>query len=172
MKQEKDSNQKMGRSMAYLAWIAGLIVLTLFFNRYIAKTENPNAKPDSYIKNGNAVVTLKQNRAGHYVTNGYINGYEVTFLLDTGATQISIPATIADNIGLESGRRQMVSTANGSIDVYATRLNSLTIGELTLYDLSANINPYMQDNTILLGMNALRQLKLVQQGDTLTLSDY
>ncbi|MFT5881243.1 MAG: aspartyl protease family protein [Moritella sp.] len=167
-----DGNQKIGKTMSYIAWITGLIVLTLFFNRYLAEQENPNSKPESYRENGNAVVMLQQNRAGHYVTNGYINGYQVKFLLDTGATQVSIPATVAEKIGLSAGSRQSVNTANGVIEVFSTQVDSLAIGELSLYNLGANINPYMQDDTILLGMNALRQLKLLQQGNTLTLSEY
>ena len=167
-----DGNQKIAKTMTYIAWISGLIVMTLFFNTYLDKKDNPNSRPESYQKNGNAVVELQQNRAGHYVTNGYINGYQVKFLLDTGATQVSIPANIAQQIGLDAGYSQSVNTANGVIEVFSTRLDSLAIGELTLYDLSANINPYMQGDTILLGMNALKQVKLVQQGKTLTLSEY
>ena len=167
-----DGNQKIAKTMTYIAWISGLIIMTLFFNNYLAKQENPNTRPESYQQNGNAVVMLQQNRAGHYVTNGYINGYQVKFLLDTGATQVSIPATIAKQIGLTAGYSQSVNTANGVIEVFSTRLDSLSVGELTLYDLSANINPYMQGDTILLGMNALKQVKLVQQGKTLTLSEY
>ena len=167
-----DGNQKIAKTMTYIAWISGLIVMTFFFNTYLDKKDNPNSRPESYQKNGNAVVELQQNRAGHYVTNGYINGYQVKFLLDTGATQVSIPANIAQQIGLDAGYSQSVNTANGVIEVFSTRLDSLAIGELTLYDLSANINPYMQGDTILLGMNALKQVKLVQQGKTLTLSEY
>ncbi|QUM78203.1 retroviral-like aspartic protease family protein [Moritella sp. 24] len=167
-----DGNQKIAKTMTYIAWISGLIVMTLFFNHFLSKQENPNTRPESYQQNGNAVVMLQQNRAGHYVTNGYINGYQVKFLLDTGATQVSIPATVAEKIGLNAGYSQSVNTANGVIEVFSTRLDSLTIGELAFYDLSANINPYMQGDTILLGMNALKQIKLVQQGKTLTLSEY
>jgi len=167
-----DGNKKIAKTMTYIAWISGLIVMTLFFNHFLSKQENPNTRPESYQQNGNAVVMLQQNRAGHYVTNGYINGYQVKFLLDTGATQVSIPATVAEKIGLNAGYSQSVNTANGVIEVFSTRLDSLTIGELAFYDLSANINPYMQGDTILLGMNALKQIKLVQQGKTLTLSEY
>ncbi|PKH05079.1 TIGR02281 family clan AA aspartic protease [Moritella sp. Urea-trap-13] len=167
-----DGNQKIAKAMTYIAWISGLIVMTLFFNSYLSNQQNPNSDPESYQQNGNAVVMLQQNRAGHYVTNGYINGYQVKFLLDTGATQVSIPAKVAEQIGLDAGYSQSVNTANGVIEVFSTHLDSLSVGELTLYDLSANINPYMQGDTILLGMNALKQVKLVQQGKTLTLSEY
>ena len=167
-----DGNKKIAKAMTYIAWISGLIVMTLFFNNYLSNQQNPNTNPESYQQNGNAVVMLQQNRAGHYVTHGYINGYQVKFLLDTGATQVSIPATVADKIGLDAGYSQSVNTANGVIEVFSTRLDSLSVGKLTLYDLSANINPYMDGDTILLGMNALKQVKLVQQGKTLTLSEY
>ena len=107
---------------------------------------------------------------GHYVARGEINHQPVTLLLDTGATQLSIPEHIARQLDLPRGRQFPVSTANGMVRVTATRIKSLSIGEITLYDLDANINPGMTDNTLLLGMNALGQLELLQQGNFLTLT--
>jgi len=40
-------------------------------------------------------VVLKRNRYGHYVANGSINGSQVEFLLDTGATAVAVPAATA-----------------------------------------------------------------------------
>ena len=105
-----DGNQKMGKTMTYLAWVMGLVLLTLFFSRYLDRQDNPNQSPESYIDGSNAVVILQQNRAGHYVTNGYINGYQVKFLLDTGATQVSIPASVAERLALPSDGKQTVNT--------------------------------------------------------------
>ena len=60
-------------------------------------------------------------------------------------------------------------TANGVVTIYQTRLNSLTIGEIELYNIDASINPAMNAGAILLGMSALGQIEFSQQGDTLTL---
>ena len=113
---------------------------------------------------------LKRNRLGHYVAPGKINNQPVTFLLDTGATAVSVPANVANNIGLTRGRSITVGTANGNIEVYQTTLKSVQLGNITLHEIRGNINPYMDGDTVLLGMSFMRHLELTQRGDTLTLT--
>ncbi|WP_234977423.1 retropepsin-like aspartic protease family protein [Ferrimonas marina] len=158
--------------MFVLAWIALACLLYLYFDQKLATRHNPNQRVQSQMVGSVSEVQLLRNRQGHYVTSAQINGHDVVMLVDTGATEISIPEHVASRLGLQPGRRFPVNTANGSIDVFQTRIETLSIGVLTLYDLSANINPGLDDNTILLGMNALKDLELIQRGDTLTLRKY
>ncbi len=152
--------------MVYAAWILFLLLLTVFFNNYLEQQYNPNS--DIHIaQDSNEEITLLRNRYGHYVTSGRINGQKVTFLLDTGATTISIPQNIAQRIGLSAGTPIQVSTANGTITVYNTVLDSVSIGPITLHQLRAGINPYMDGEEILLGMNFLKHLELTQRGKQL-----
>lgn len=152
-------------------WLLALGFLGYYFQAKITHQLNPNQSPVSqHLRDGRVSVTLRQNRLGHYVTRGLLNGQPVTLLLDTGATQLSIPAHIATRLRLPRGPSHLVNTANGQIRVSATRVKNLSIGQITLYDLDANINPGMTDNTLLLGMNVLRQLELLQQGNLLTLT--
>jgi len=160
---------KTGKIMWGIFWLLALAGLSYFFQDKIEQQINPNQQVTSSISNGKAVVTLKQNRYGHYIANGTINNTPVTFLLDTGATQISVPAHLGTALGLSKGRTQRVSTANGVINVSATIIDSLSLGEIKLHQLKGHLNPGMTDNTILLGMNALKQLELVQRNNHLTL---
>ncbi|MDT8311763.1 MAG: retropepsin-like aspartic protease, partial [Methylophaga sp.] len=96
-------------------------------------------------------------------------GHEVTFLLDTGATNISVPAGIAEAAGLKRGRPAMVGTANGVITVYQTQLDTVQLGSITLQAISANINPHMTDEIVLLGMSFMQHLEMIQREGTLTL---
>ncbi len=114
---------------------------------------------------------MQQNRQGHYLTNGAINGEKVTFLLDTGATQVSIPAHIAEKLSLQAGGKSRVQTANGSITVYQTQINELRIGNIYLYNVAAHINPSMNANEILLGMSALKRVEFRQTGKQLILRE-
>ena len=50
-----------------------------------------------------------------------------------------------------------------------TEINKLSIGQITLYNVDANINPGMQSGHVLLGMSALKQLEFTQRGNTLIL---
>ena len=169
---EDDPTNKMGKLFVWLAWIIAMALLVFFFQDVLDKQWNPNEQPKMQLSaSGKAQVILKQNRQGHYVTEGTINGERVTFLLDTGATQVSIPAHIADQLALENLGSQRVQTANGSTTVYQTRLEQLSIGNIFLYNVSANINPSMKSNEILLGMSALKRVEFRQTGKQLILQE-
>ncbi|NNM01535.1 MAG: retroviral-like aspartic protease family protein, partial [Gammaproteobacteria bacterium] len=105
-----------------------------------------------------------------YVATGAINGVTVDFLLDTGATDVSIPARVARRIGLEGGRPIPVTTANGVVTVYQIRLATVALGNLAQRDVDANINPHMGGDAVLLGMSFLKHLELRQRGEHLELS--
>ena len=160
---------KMGKGMLIVAWIIGLGLLTLLFDEQLAEQLNPNQDPISSNHLGIAEVKLKQNRAGHYVTGGAINGQPVVFLLDTGATQVSIPMHLAEQLGLQKGRISRVQTANGTVQVAQTNVERLSIGNIELLDVAAHLNPGFKDNEILLGMSALKQLEFTQKGEWLIL---
>ncbi|WP_088329955.1 TIGR02281 family clan AA aspartic protease [Lacimicrobium sp. SS2-24] len=156
--------------MWVLAWLFGLGLLTLFFDKQLAQQFNPNSEPQSYQQGANVEVKLKRNRQGHYVASGLINQQPVVFLLDTGATQVSVPIHLAERLNLQPGATQRVMTANGSINVARTHIDSLQLGDLTLYDIDAHLNPGMQSDAILLGMSALKQLDFRQSGEWLYLT--
>ncbi len=159
--------------MTFAAWILVLGLLSLFFTRWDDQQENPNRDYSSRVAdNGVREINLLRNRYGHYLASGKINGHDVVFLLDTGATSVSIPAAVARRIGLQAGAPQTVSTANGSVTVYSTRLDRLQLGAITQRQVQAHINPHMNGDEVLLGMTVLKHLELVQRGDHLTLRQY
>jgi len=158
------------RIMWGLFWLMALIALSYFFQDKIEQQFNPNQQLSSNSTQGRVSVVLEQNTQGHYVLSGTINQQPVTFLLDTGATQIAVPAHLATKLGLRAGHVQRVSTANGIVNVSATNIKQLSFGAITLNNLKGHLNPGMDDNTILLGMNALKQLELVQRNNTLTIT--
>ncbi|GAB3011400.1 retropepsin-like aspartic protease family protein [Bowmanella dokdonensis] len=156
--------------MWVLAWISGLGLLTLMFDRQLAEQFNPNPDPHSVRQDQSVEVKLKRNRQGHYVTSGFINDEPVIFLLDTGATHVSVPMHLARQLGLEPGAVQTVSTANGLVQVARTEIKQLEIGDIQLHDIRANLNPGMQSDEILLGMSALQQVDFRQSGEWLYLT--
>ena len=163
----------MGTGMMAVAWIIGMLILVKVFGIWEEQQFNPNQNPDAHTnQQGDRVVRLKRNRYGHYITNGTINSQPVTFMVDTGATTVSIPAELAHRLRLKKGAVSYAITANGTIDVYATQLDQLTIGNITLHNVTADINRHMNGEGILLGMSVLKYLDFAQQGDTLTLRQY
>jgi aspartyl protease family protein len=164
--------QSMGKAMMILAWCAVLGLLVLFFGHWEATAYNPNQTPLSAQSATQNSVVLQRNRYHHYVTQGFINGEEVTFLLDTGATDVVIPEAIAKRLRLSKGAKQRANTANGIVTVFDTQLDQLSIGDITLKNVNASINPSMDMGEILLGMSALKEIEFTQRGDQLTLKQY
>lgn len=167
------SPKRLGLGMIIAAWLLLLALATVFFGDWLDDQRNPNRQVQGHVlEDGVREVVLKRNRGGHYVATGRINGHPVEFLLDTGATTVSIPASVARRLDLSPGRPIRAATANGMITTYATRLDTVQIGEIRVGKVSANINPHMPDDGILLGMSFLKQLEFTQRGATLTLRQY
>jgi aspartyl protease family protein len=163
---------KLGKGMTILGWILILGLLTIYFSKYLDKQNNPNQNLASTHTGGVKEVELQRNRFGHYVANGMINNIPVIFMLDTGATDISIPKKVARRLNLKEGIKIPVYTANGEINVYATRLKQVSLGVIEMHDVKANINPFMHGEEILLGMSFLRHLDFSQEGDKLLIRQY
>ncbi|WP_241970430.1 retropepsin-like aspartic protease family protein [Idiomarina seosinensis] len=153
----------------FIAWGLALALLVWFFEDKLQQQFNPNQQLATQQQGQRLVVELQQNRMGHYVAEGQVNGQQVTFLLDTGATLVAIPESLANRLGLKKGRQGMSQTANGRVITYRTVVDELQLGGITLNNVAASITPGMDGDIILLGMSALKQFELTQKGDTLTI---
>ena len=168
----QDNNNVGGRiGRLFFGWAITLTIIMFIANYLLDQSNNPNQHISSYTNpDGRTELVLKQNRHGHYVATGMINGHTVTFLLDTGATSVSIPASIANAIGLKRGYPYQASTANGVIQVYSTQIDNIRLGNIVLHDVHGSINPHMAGTeSILLGMSFLRHVEMTQRGNTLIL---
>lgn len=162
--------RRLGGWMYFGFWILLFVLVAMFFNNWLERERNPNQQVASRVtSSGVHEVELKRNRMGHYNVTGTINGHPVEFMLDTGATDISIPRSVAEDIGLERLGRIEFYTANGVASGYATRLDEVRVGDIVLHDLKASINPNVSDGIVLLGMSFLKNIEFTQRGDTLIL---
>ncbi len=166
---QRAPGQRLGRIMLVLAWIAGLALATRYFGVWEDRQRNPNQAPQSIHGDGYVELRLASSRQGHYLLNGQINGQGVTFLLDTGATQVAVPEALAARLALERGAPITLSTANGRATGWRTRLDQLQLGDIRLSGVAALIAPGMDGDEVLLGMSALKQLEFTQRDGTLVL---
>ena len=120
-------------------------------------------------ENGETLVILERKRNGHFSVDGAINGQAVSFLVDTGATDVAVSERMARTIGLPFGPDIVLSTAAGRARGWITRLDSVQVGALALRDVRATITPGL-GNEALLGMSFLRHFSIVQEGDTLVIA--
>lgn len=155
--------------MTILAWLFGFGICIWAFSTLLEKQDNPNQSVDSSVVNQKVEVRLKQNRQGHYVLSGKINEQNVVFLVDTGATDVSVPAHLADKLTLQPFGQGIASTANGNVRIAYSNIDTLQIGDIVLRDIPANINPGMKGDHILLGMSALKKLEFTQRNNELIL---
>lgn len=163
----------MGRVMVVLAWVLVLAMLTLAFQPLLERQYNPNSSVNTVVAtDGAREVVLQRNRAGHYIANGAINGAPVVFLLDTGATQVAVSPALARHLALREGRLVHVQTANGTVSARRTRLDRVELGGIGISNVDATIVSGMSNNEVLLGMSFLKQLEMIQKGNTLTLRQY
>lgn len=167
---EQQEQKYIGKFMFFGMWIILLGLLALMFNNLLERQYNPNQQLVSQrTEQGDIEVVLERNKYGHYVSNGTINSQSVVFMLDTGATDISVPETVAKRLGLKAGIPSTYQTANGNITVYKTILDQVNLGGIQINDVRASINPHMNNEEILLGMSFLKHLEFAQKGNTLTL---
>ena len=168
--QSGNDTHGMGKTMYFIAAIVALALMSWIFAGVEKSISNPNQRLETQLNaDGTREIVLQRNRYGHYVLDGKINGQTVTFLLDTGASDVSIPGDLAKRLGLKRGRSQQYHTANGVITGYLTKIESLKIGEIELHDVRASINPNERGGQLLLGMSVLKNVDFSQRGNTLTL---
>ena len=165
-----DSGKTIAGWMIALLWILVLGGGSLLAQRWIDNQRMANAPEWVSGEGGNQALLLKSDRFGQYQVDGLANDQSVTFLVDTGASGISIPDAVARRLNLQRGRSFDVLTANGNARVFATRLDSLAIGPFGQRNVRAHINPSMSGETALLGMEFLRHYNLTQRGGELTIS--
>lgn len=120
---------------------------------------------------GGGSVTLKADGRGHFVADGQINGGTVRFLVDTGATLISLPAADAKRIGINylKGERGQVQTANGRTTAYKVKLDTVRIGDITLNNVDAVVLEAGLEIG-LLGMSFLNRTEMKRDGETMVLT--
>ncbi|MFI5446845.1 TIGR02281 family clan AA aspartic protease [Polaromonas sp. UC242_47] len=118
---------------------------------------------------GNKIV-LMAGSGGHFMTQGQINGKAAQFLVDTGATAISMTVADAERMGVDykSGQRVQLSTANGVVIGWRTSLASVRVGDVEVFNVDAVVAardmPFM-----LLGNSFLTRFQMLRENDQMTL---
>jgi len=119
---------------------------------------------------GSGTIVMTADNQGHFYATGSVNGAAVRFLVDTGATMVSLGASDARRIGLDFNRGQkgMTQTANGQTMVSKVKLDTVRIGDVTLHNVDALIHQ-TEMPMALLGMSFLNRMEMQRDGSTMTL---
>ena len=116
-------------------------------------------------------IVLTADSRGHFFTGGSVNGKAVRFVVDTGATFVSMGADQARELGVDytKGERGVSNTANGQISVYKVKLASVRVGDVQLFDVDGLVGQQPMP-AILLGNSFLTRFQMKRDNDTMTLT--
>lgn len=116
-------------------------------------------------------VSLTADARGHFAAAGSLNGYPLTFLVDTGATDIAINAAEARRMGLDykAGQAYGVSTAAGVVPAWRVTFNTVKVGGITLNQVEGMVVEAGL-SVPLLGMSFLNRMEMQRDGQTMTLT--
>lgn len=114
------------------------------------------------------VLILRQQGSGHYFATGAINSKPLSFIVDTGASLVSLPRALAYQAGISCTQQVMMQTANGNASACVGNIARLRIGDFLMKDIPAMIVPNLAQP--LLGMNVLQQFHIEQDNGEMRLS--
>ena len=166
----------LGHTLKYAGiWL--LVILTLV-GLYSYKDDFKRTRifaelfPNQLRQNTNGTYSLRAREDGHFYVEALVNGVPVNFLIDTGASELTLSLDDAQRIGIDPGKlhyNRMFATANGMVRGASARLGRVQVGPLWINDFRASVNGGQLD-TSLLGMSALREFGGVTiDGDILTI---
>lgn len=119
---------------------------------------------------GGRQIMLTSDAGGHFQASGQINGRAVSFLVDTGATVVSLGQAEAERLGLDykKGQRIGLRTANGDTIGWRIALDSVRVGDVEVFNVDAVVQPATLP-FVLLGNSFLTRFQMKRENDTLTL---
>jgi len=166
---ETETQQEIAANSRRLYWAAIVALLLGMTALYHAVLRHDGGIRLQEGADGRVMVILERRRDSHFGAEGEINGQKVNFMVDTGATDVAMSDEVARSLGLEFGPQIDVMTAGGPVKGWVTRLDSVTLGVLTVHNVRATITPGLGEEC-LLGMSFLSNFSIVQEGDTLAIS--
>jgi len=139
--------------------------------------EEVTARLDGRVSARKRTATVKEvqvwrDTTGMYTTVGSIDGLPVSFLIDTGATQVAMNASQARRLGIDyhvTGDPAEVTTASGVERAWMVTLDSVKVGDLEVRNVSAVVLEGKQPKVTLLGMSYLGRMEISNDGRLMTL---
>ena len=136
-------------------------------NAMAVAREEPRAVPT----NSRSLV-INRDDSGHFGVDARIDGRRIAFLVDTGASQITIRESDASRLGFHPARRDYsvkISTANGEGRAAVVDLRTVEVGDIVVRDLRALVVPDEALGVNLLGMSFLSRVRWTHERGQLTL---
>ena len=120
----------------------------------------------------NSPVSLYADQAGHFFGNLTLNGGSFKYIIDSGATNVTLNSDDAKaaKIDYKQGTKVNMATANGVVPAFKVTLNTLKIGTIVLNNVDATVIEGSSPPFILLGMSAQNRLNIKRENSIMTLT--
>jgi len=118
-------------------------------------------------------ATITADARGHFITTATVNGISIRFLVDTGASVVTLGASDAKRAGVSylAAPKGLLQTANGIVPAYRVKLDTVALGPITLHNVDGVVlESDMMGGVGLLGLSFLNRTEMRRDGDTMTLT--
>lgn len=151
----------------------GLIPMMIFWCvvmglLYLLMTHYLKPKQAQVLANGDVVI--QRSRDGHFYAPGQVNGQHVTFMVDTGASLVSISDQVAQKAHLQGGVPTIFKTANGDRAGRVVDGVEVSIGPARVRNVKVGVGLGLgNDNHALLGQSFLSKFDITMNQNQMVL---
>lgn len=145
--------------------IIWIIIFTIAYLYFDTRLEPRVSVAREYLENG--AVIIPRSWDGHYYVNGSINDFPIKFMIDTGASVVSVGKQFARLADLPKGRPASFATAGGVVQGEMVFNQTIEAGGIVMNGLQVSVG--LHGDVALLGQNFLRSIDVIQSKDTMIL---
>jgi aspartyl protease family protein len=164
-----EHRQRLGQALRVaLAW--GMIFIGLMAG-YGLWNDISNAAAPRQTLGQTGELIIPRASDGHYYLRLLVNGQEITFMADTGATNIVLSPADAQVLGMQPDDLRFLGeavTANGTVRTARVALDAVSLGPFQDRDVTAYVNEAEMDGS-LLGMDYLGRFSIEIAGERMIL---
>ena len=156
------SPTKTGLIPMLIFWCAVMGLLYMTMTHFL--------KPKQAQITASSDLVISRSQDGHFYTMGSINGREVKFMVDTGATLVSVSEAFARQANIRGGIPTTFRTANGDQPGSVVDDALVSIGPVTVTNVKVGVGLRMgDDNQALLGQSFLAKFDITMKANQMVL---
>lgn len=158
----KGSARQMGLFPMLVFWFLVMGLLYGLMTHYL--------KPKQAKVHANGDLVIQRSQDGHFYTAGTINGVAVKFMVDTGASLVTISEPFAQKAFVLGGTPTMFHTANGGKPGRVVEGLNVSIGPVVATNIKVGVGLVGgKENDALLGQSFLSKFDITMNKDQLIL---
>ena len=148
----------------------GIVVFWMVVMGLLYVTMNHYLKPKPLVVSASGDLVISRARDGHFYAPGAVTGKPVSFLVDTGASLVTVSEQFAREAGLSGGVATVFKTANGDMPGRIVTDVPVTLGPIDVSGVRVAVGFVGHEvGDALLGQSFLAKFEILLQKDQMTL---